>query len=82
MILKGGTYWAACGKEGLKGFKFNTSEFEETVQSVIPNSPIRNYSYKLNMTPEGRLLIAGGAFNYPGVNYDGTLHAVTKGVGQ
>lgn len=73
MALKGGTYWAACGKGGLKGFKFNTSEFEETVQSVIPNSPIRNYSYKLNMTPEGRLLVAGGAFNYPGVNYDGTL---------
>lgn len=73
MTLKGGVYWAACGKGGLRGYKLNASDFEETVQSVIPNSPVRNYSYKLSMTPEGRLLVAGGAFNYPDVNYDGTL---------
>lgn len=68
-----GGYWAACGTGGLKCFKFDGSGFEETVSSIIPNSPLRNYSYQLRMMPGERLLIAGGAFNYPELRRAGTV---------
>lgn len=66
------SYWAACGSDGLKGVRLNDSAFEETVSSVIPDSPLRNYSYSLTMESGNRLLVAGGAFNYPSVDLDGT----------
>lgn len=70
----GGQYWAACGTGGLKAFSLGEDNtFTETLSSVIPNSPQRNYSYHLRMEPNQRLLVAGGAFNYPGVRYMGTL---------
>ena len=43
-----------------------------TVSNVVPDSPLRNYSYKLNLLDE-RLLIAGGSFNYAGVMEPGTI---------
>lgn len=44
----------------------------ETVNDKAPNSPIRNYSYKLNMIGQ-RLLVAGGNFYYnPEVEYPAT----------
>lgn len=74
MVQKGSTYWAAMGEGGLKGLKLNSADFEETVPSVIPSSPKRNYTYKLNMVGN-RLLVAGGAFNYSGGNsfMEGTI---------
>ncbi len=73
IYAKGNDYWAACGTDGLKGMKLNGTDFQETVSSIIPNSPLRNYSYRLLMAGE-RLLVAGGAFNYSGPEfYTGTL---------
>ena len=43
----------------------------EKVADIVPNSPIRNWSYKLNMVGT-RLLVAGGNFYYPEVEYTGT----------
>ena len=43
----------------------------EKVESIVPDSPIRNYFYKLNMQGD-RLLVAGGNFYYPEVEYTGT----------
>ncbi|MCM1311799.1 MAG: Por secretion system protein [Bacteroides sp.] len=68
-----GGYWAACGTSGLKCFRFDGTKFEETMSSVIPDSPVRNYTYQLRMMPDERLLIAGGSFNYPAVNRTGTV---------
>lgn len=73
LAYRGGNFWVACGSEGLKAMKIEGTSMEETVSSVIPESPVRNYSYNLRMTPEGRLLVAGGAFNYPAVNREGTI---------
>lgn len=69
----GNTYWCACGTEGLKGMNFKDGKFTENVSSIIPDSPMRNYSYFLRMTPENRLLVAGGSFNYTGQSFPGTL---------
>lgn len=69
----GNTYWCACGTDGLKGMSLKDGKFTENVSSVIPDSPIRNYSYFLRMTPENRLLVAGGSFNYNGQSFPGTL---------
>ena len=44
----------------------------ESVANIVPNSPIRNFSYKLNMVGN-RLLVAGGNFHYPNVNRTGTI---------
>ena len=67
-------YWAACGNKGLQAFKIDENHaLTETMSSVIPNSPQRNYSYHLGMAPNQRLLVAGGAFNYPGVTQAGTV---------
>ncbi len=70
---KGNDYWAACGQSGLKGLKLNGIKFEETASTIIPDSPLRNYSYRL-LANGDRLLVAGGAFNYSGpAFFDGTI---------
>ena len=43
----------------------------EQMKNIVPNSPVRNYSYHL-YTHGNRLLVAGGNFYYPGVDYTGT----------
>ena len=68
-----GTYWVAANENGLIGTTFDGNEFKTTVSSIIPNSPIRNQFYKLKMAPNGRLLVAGGAFLFPVVRWDGTI---------
>ena len=67
-VEMGETIWRACGSEGLKGFN---KQGTETTSSIIPDSPIRNYSYKLYREGQ-RLLMAGGNFYYPSDDYTGT----------
>ena len=55
------------------------AELLKQVESIVINSPIRNYSYKLNMQGD-RLLVAGGNFYYPGVDYTGTAMKYEGGV--
>ena len=50
----------------------------EKVKNIIPDSPIRNWSYKLNMVGK-RLLVAGGNFYYPEVDYKGTAMKYENG---
>ncbi len=44
----------------------------EQVKNIVPNSPVRNYCYKLNMVGN-RLLVAGGNFHYPNIDRAGTV---------
>ena len=68
--------WVPTSAEGIT---FGPTEAEKTEEAqlleqtakIVPDSPIRNYSYKLNMIGE-RLLVAGGNFYYPEVEYTGT----------
>lgn len=74
LFFSNGKYWAACGTQGLKAYTLDDSRvLTDVMSSIIPNSPQRNYSYHLNMAPNQRLLVAGGAFNYPGVTQAGTV---------
>ncbi|MDE6000680.1 MAG: Por secretion system protein [Bacteroidaceae bacterium] len=50
----------------------------EQVKDIVPNSPVRNYAYHLNMQGN-RLLVAGGNFYYPNVNYPGTAMKYENG---
>ena len=68
-----GSYWAACAGKGLQGMKLDNGRLSVTTQSVIPESPIRNYCASLRMEANNRLLIAGGTFNFFGLTYPGTL---------
>lgn len=47
------------------------AELLQKVENIVIDSPIRNYSYKLNMQGN-RLLVAGGNFYYPEIEYTGT----------
>lgn len=47
------------------------AELLQRVEKIVISSPVRNYSYKLNMVGN-RLLVAGGNFYYPEVDYTGT----------
>ncbi len=71
---KSNTYWSSNGDKGLNGYKYNEDkkQFEKTVESIIPNSPRRNYFHYMTIT-NGRLLVAGGSLNYAGVVREGTL---------
>ena len=69
--MKGSTYWAACGDAGFVGMTLSDATFSQSVGDLTPNSPIRNYSYKMQMV-DGRLLVAGGNFNFPEVDFEGT----------
>ena len=50
----------------------------EKVKDIVPDSPIRNYAYKLNMVGN-RLLVAGCNFYYPEVEYPGTAMKYENG---
>ena len=58
-------------------------ELLEKVKNIVPNSPTRNYAYRLNIMGN-RLLMAGGNFYYPSVAYPGMalkyekLHSMRK----
>lgn len=50
----------------------------KTVEKINPEGPRRNYFYKMNFVPgntgqSNRLLVAGGCFNYPSLNREGTI---------
>ena len=80
LTFGGGQAWAACGADGLKAYKLGDDHvLTETLSSVIPNSPQRNFSYRLSMAPNQRLLVAGGAFNYSGVTQAGTVMKYENG---
>lgn len=48
-----------------------TAEMLAKVKDIVPDSPVRNYSYHL-YTIGNRLLVAGGNFYYPSKLYPGT----------
>ena len=50
----------------------------EKVKNIVPNSPSKNWAYKLNMVGE-RLLVAGGNFYFPEVEYEGTAMMYDNG---
>lgn len=58
--------------------KATQAELLQRVENITINSPIRNYSYKLNMQGS-RLLVAGGNFYYPEVEYTGTAMQYDNG---
>ena len=74
VTYQGGTYWVSNQYQGLQGYKITGNQTQLTTSSVIPDSPIRNLSYKLNWAGN-RLLVAGGIntvagyFNTPTAMY-------------
>jgi len=73
MVKGSGTYWAACGTNGLVGMTLtDDGGFTVKVSDVTPNSPVRNSFYSLNMAGT-RLLAAGGNFFYPNIDCTGTV---------
>ena len=75
LTTDGNTYWTCNGKNGLNGYTYNKDikNVEQTVGSIIPNSPIRNHCQYLSFVDD-RLLVAGGCLNYFGTTFfDGTL---------
>ena len=74
IAYQGGTYWVSNQYQGLQGYKITSNPVQMTTSSVIPDSPIRNLSYRLNWVGN-RLLVAGGIntvagyFNTPTAMY-------------
>lgn len=74
IAYQGGTYWVSNQYQGLQGYKITGNQVQMTTSSVIPDSPIRNLSYRLNWVGN-RLLVAGGIntvagyFNTPTAMY-------------
>lgn len=65
--------------KSLKNENVNDAALLEQVKDKCPNSPIRNYSYKLNMVDD-RLLVAGGNFYYgPEIEYPATAMKYENG---
>ncbi len=63
---------------GLKNENISDDKALANADKYIPESPIRNYSYKLNMIGN-RLLVAGGNFYFPEVDYVGTVMRYENG---
>lgn len=62
----------------LKNENVNDSEALSAAKDFTVDSPLRNYSYKLNMQGN-RLLVAGGNFYYPMQAYTGTIMTYQNG---
>ncbi|MBR1666912.1 MAG: Por secretion system protein [Bacteroidaceae bacterium] len=58
--------------------KKEAEELLAKMENIVPNSPVRNYAYKLNMIGN-RLLVAGGNFYYPEAEYTGTAMKYEEG---
>lgn len=78
IAYRNGTYWAACGENGFVGMNLTGDEFSVKVGDVTPNSPIRNYCYRMNMIGT-RLLVAGGNNYYPEIAYVGQAEKYEDG---
>lgn len=76
----GTKFWASNGYKGLVKISINGDTLiPDTISSIIPNSPIRNYCYYLGYTKNNRLLVGGGSLNYVGLVYPGTVMAYNNG---
>ena len=72
--------WTFLSNDNLKDKEEYANAVDENVNdttainkmaNIVPNSPIRNYAYKLKFIDD-RLLVAGGNFYYPEKAYKGT----------
>ncbi len=80
LVYSGSTYWCACQTKGLMGLSVSDNDITVKTESIIPNSPFRNYSYHLNMIDNKRLLVTGGTFNYvSGSDRTGTIMVFEDG---
>lgn len=66
-------YWASRGAAGLQPYTLRNDSLVPAASPVVPNSPVRNFTYWVTYAPNERLLIGGGSHNYEGINYDGTV---------
>lgn len=57
--LSGNTYWVSQGMDGLHGYRLTDDTFKETVGCIQPNSPVRDFSYRVQYVGD-RLLVSGG----------------------
>lgn len=74
LSYENGMYWAGGKEKGLIGFKYNNTSnvMEETVSSIIPNSPKRNLIYYMKFENE-KLLITGGGIESNRLNREGSI---------
>lgn len=71
--IDGERIWNCKGYAGLIKCKINNNNISDESESIIPNSPIRNYCNNI-LISDDKLLVAGGNINYLGtVFYDATL---------
>jgi len=78
LTLYDGLWWAACGTEGLQGYKEENGQLTLSVASILPDSPMRNYCDYITFTSDERLLLAGGCLDYFGTtSYPGTVAMLT-----
>lgn len=73
-------YWGSNGSRGLMGYKYNkdNNTLENVVQSVIPDSPVRNLFEYMNFN-NGYLLVAGGGINLSRYSNPGTIMTYKDG---
>lgn len=72
----GGSYWASRGYNGTQQYRLDSSGLlQAAADGITLNSPMRNYCAFMNISPSGRLLVAGGSRNYNNLDYQGTLYA-------
>lgn len=69
---KATTYWVASETTGLYPATLADGAVTPTASAICPDGPWSPHSYHLTAN-NGRLLMTGGAFNYPAVTYDGAI---------
>lgn len=72
-ISEGNDLWLCCSDKGLQKCSVRNGDITVTKPSILPDSPRRNYFDFMNISDDGRLLVAGGSLNYAGIDYEGTL---------
>lgn len=70
------SYWCCKGYDGVVESSVSDNSIIAKKHTLLPDSPIRNYSEFMNFTSDGKLLVAGGNINYFGLkenDHEGTL---------
>ena len=73
-------FWASNNYEGLRRLTVQEgNSLHADSLGIVPDSPVRNYCYYLDLTDGQRLLVGGGRLNYQGKTYEGTVMYMQDG---
>lgn len=79
LMFNGSDVWACCGNDGLSLYRLSDGKITVRKTGLLPDSPRRNTFNTIKFTSSGYPIAVGGAQNYAGIVYEGTIMTYENG---